>query len=654
LRNETVALEVVIEADTAQGGVTVDLAALAGPGGAVIANDPAATDPTRFVGRPIERFVAHFFEVTRASGASYDPTASLGWSAGSGPPPGVNTGWVADALIPVEVAPAWSAYPLVIDAGENGIVWIDVYVPKGQPAGTYTGTIDVKAGSTALAAIPVEVEVARATLPDRPQRTMLYYDRGELDQRIGGGDAVEVHLWQLLRRHRLTAMHGATEVADAQAHLPALDGTVFTAAAGYDGPGVGVGDDVLSLGTYGGYGAPGPDALAKVEAIAALLGERGLLDGLDVFVYAIDEDCSSSYGADWKSLLESSASPDVAAVKAGWTCSEDPAGQPVDLVMMGASSFDPARAAAARAAGKTVWVYNGARPQTGSFATDDDVTALRVNGWIGAMADVGRWFYWETTFWYDSNNGGWGVYDPFVTAETFHNQYGEWCVGDGVLLYPGKQVDRFTEHTVGLDGVLPSVRLKSWRRGIQDAGYYQLAHAADAAGAEAIAQGLLPKILSAAQGGDPVAWPAAGQPFFDARRALLALIPLEAEPEPGDGGLAPGPDGGAAPTTDGGAAPAPDGGAGPPGGADALSGGCGCRAGGGAGPGLLMLPALMLLRRRRAGYTADGGRSEDEILQLRDRHREGAGGRRLHRVQPDPAGLFQQRQDDRGGAPQHP
>jgi hypothetical protein len=103
-------------------------------------------------------------------------------------------------------------------------------------------------------------------------------------------------------------------------------------------------------------------------------------------------------------------------------------------------------------------------------------------------------------------------------------------MGDGVLVYPGKQVDLFREHSVGLDGVLPSIRLKNLRRGIEDAGYYQLARASDPAAAERIARALFPRILAEAIPGAPQSWPERGQPFRDARRALADLIAYGAEP----------------------------------------------------------------------------------------------------------------------------
>ncbi len=540
LRNETIALQVVVQADaTALDGVTVDLAGLSVAGGATLANAPGATDPTSFVGRPIERFVEHFFDVKRASGGK-DPTSSLGWTGGSGPAPGAWTGAMPDALLPVEAAPSWDPYPMHVAPQTNAIVWIDVTVPRDQPPGTYAGSIAVAAGGQMLATIPVALEVAAATLPERPIGTILFYDPSELSRRIGDATAEE-HLWKLLHRHRLSAMHGAKSAGDVAAQLGALDGSLFTAAHGYEGPGESLGDGVLTLGPYGSLGAPSASGLATVASIADALAAHGLFSGTDVFVYAADESCSSSYGAQWKSLLAGSTDANVHGVQVGWTCSQNPAAQPVDVPIVFADSYDPAQVAAARAAGKHPWIYNGSRPQTDAFLTDTAAVALRANGWIAAAAGIERWFYWETTFWYDDNPGGKGPYDPFVTAETFHNNDGDWCEGDGVLLYPGKQVDVFPEHSVGLSGVMASVRLKNLRRGIEDAGYYALAHAAAPAQAEAIASGLLGATLSQAHGGGPPTWPERGAPWYAAREALLALIPRDpTAPAPPDAGTGAG------------------------------------------------------------------------------------------------------------------
>lgn len=578
LRDETVALQIVVQADAnALTSVTVDLDALDGPNGAHLRN--SSNDPLTFLGRPIERFVEHYFDIQRASGNTADATNSLGWAGGSGPPAGAWTGLIPDALIPIESAPAWSPYPMTIAANQNGVVWIDLTIPRDQPAGLYTGQVVVKAGTAPLATLPVELTIIAATLPARPVKTMLFYDPGELGQRIGSSGPAEQNLWKLLHRHRLTPMHSVSQPSELASHLPALEGSLYTRQNGYDGPGAGLGDDVLSLGTYGSYGAPDRADLTAVEGIADLLASHNLFPTTDVFVYAIDETCSSPYGMQWKTLLGSSSDPNVRNIRVGWTCSTNPSQQPVDVPIVFAGQFDPTTAAAARAAGKAVWIYNGYRPHTGSFLTDAPAVELRANGWVAALFDIGRWFYWETTFWYDGNPGGLGPFDPFVTAETFHNNYGDYCEGDGVLLYPGKQVDLFTTHSVGLDGVIASIRLKNLRRGIQDAGIYQLAHVAQPAQAESIARALLPRVLADARDGDPPSWSQNGQAFFSARKMLIALV----RRDPG-----PPPDGGAG---DGG--PGAD--AGPGAGGGATGGGCGCAVAQARSPAPAGLPLLAVL-----------------------------------------------------------
>ncbi len=522
LRGETVAFQVVVTADEAPvDGVTVDLAKVASPNATLI-NDAGATNPGTFVGRRIERFVEHYFPILRRSGST-SPGESLGWEAGSAPS-GDFTGLWPDALIPVEIAPSWAPYPLHLDAHTNGAIWIDLTVPATQPPGVYRGSVVVASSAGPLATLPVELEVRDALLPDRALPTMLYYEHDELAARIGDGDAAERHLFQLYRRHHVTPMHAALSVDDLDRQMSAIDGSLYAAASGYEGPGEGEPDGIVVLGTYGDLGPPTPATVATVEAMADRLAAKGVFATSDVFLYAVDESCGSSLGPAWKAALAASNDANARRVLVGWTCSSNPSSQPVDLAMIAAEAFDPNTAAAARASGKVVWIYNGQLPQTGTFFTDADATDPRVNGWIGARWDVGRWFYWETTFWYDGNHGGHGPYDPFATAETFHNSYGDFCEGDGVLVYPGRQVDGFTEHSLGMVGVVASIRLKNLRRGVEDAGYLALARAVDATGADAIADALVPSPLNRATHGAPASWDPRGQAFFDARKKLVDLI----------------------------------------------------------------------------------------------------------------------------------
>ena len=155
---------------------------------------------------------------------------------------------------------------------------------------------------------------------------------------------------------------------------------------------------------------------------------------------------------------------------------------------------------------KRFYYYNGARPASGTFCTEDDGIALRVNGWIQHKKKIDRWFYWESTY-YNNYQAGLGQTDVFTRAQTYgykepaldlefaRGEYGwNYTNGDGVLFYPG--TDRhYTAQSYGVDGPLASLRLKHWRRGIQDADYLALADAVDSEATRAIVNRMIPKVL---------------------------------------------------------------------------------------------------------------------------------------------------------------
>jgi hypothetical protein len=508
MRDEVVAFQIVVEGPA--DGVTVD-----------VKLEPA-------IG--VERFVEHWFHVGRSRTDGHDYSES--WAEGSGPRGDRFTGWLPDALIPVEHAPEWAPWPMRVAAGQNGVVWIDLTVPRDLESRKYDGTVEVRAGATTLATLPLELEVLPATMPARPVGTMLFYGRDEIARRIGNLPATERQLLTLFHGHRVTPLVGIDSVEAVREYLPLLDGSLFTKEHGYSGPAAGVADGVIVLGTYGTYGNPNPEKLVRVEKIADELAAHRLFDTTDVILYAEDEDCTSTRGGAWRQALLGSANANARRVRVGWTCSDDPTGQAVDVPIVDASAYDPTLAARARALGKETWIYNGARPATGTMLTDDAPISMRTYGWIAAMAAIPRWFLWETTFWYDGNRGGHGPYDPFATAETFHNADNEASMGGGVLVYPGRQIDRFAEHSVGFDGVVASIRLKNLRRGIQDAGYLELARGARGAEADAIARALFPRILGEPRPGTQPSWSEEGRSFFEARAALAQMIGPGADPGP--------------------------------------------------------------------------------------------------------------------------
>jgi hypothetical protein len=192
--------------------------------------------------------------------------------------------------------------------------------------------------------------------------------------------------------------------------------------------------------------------------------------------------------------------------------------------------------------GKTFWAYNGTRITTGSFMTEDDGVSLRALGWNHFKHKVGRWFYWHSNQYKNTSHVSYEN-NVFRQAWTFgrkdptpHVKYGDtgmnYMNGDGVLFYPGTD-RRFPEDSYGLDGPIASLRLKYWRRGIQDADYLAMASKVNPAAAAAIVAEMVPKSLwevGVANPSDPTyvygdaSWPVDPDAWEAARRRLASII----------------------------------------------------------------------------------------------------------------------------------
>ncbi len=529
LRDEVVAFQVVVSASEGSlNGVEVELNDFVSP----LAGSPSIES---------ERFVEHYVTVDERSHSRHQGE-SLAWFVGARPDGPEYLGPTPDALIPIQNAPPWAPYPLRVESEHNGAVWVDLRVPGDAGRGVHHSTLRIYNRHSPftpherelLATVPIEVVVGGARLPYRAVSFFAYYGTQELKSRFGTTDftqpnAIEQQLWQLLHAHHVDAMAYLVSHQDASRIRSALDGSWFRPSAGYHGPGIGVPPAVVSVGTYSAFKGPTPK---KLERLRKLL--RAIPDGIeDVFLYASSEDCENPNGPAWEKLLEDR--PEFSRVVVGQACHEDPSGQNVGLVLVPASQFDVATAHAAREANKAVWIYNGRLPRTAPMMLDSPLRGWIANAWISASYDVGRWFLWESTFWNDDNRGGQGVTDPFVSAETFHNADGDSCLYDGLLLYPGQQRGVVPEsrhrsdqgqvirgRDVGFPGVLPSMRLKALRRGIQDAALFLLARQVNASAADRVVHKQIPRALSETNRNAPAPWLA--EHFGPARAKLRAII----------------------------------------------------------------------------------------------------------------------------------
>lgn len=604
-RNEVVAFQVILEGGAA---VTRDVRVLLNSLGPIENSGLTDSMDSYFIGRRIEIFLEHYLEVTTRS-------HDLAWQPGSAAEPAGMDGWIPDALVPLGPEDT-----LEVPAGRNQGIWIDVYIPPGTAPGTHDGTLVVEAGGGAVVEIPVALEVLDASLPDVPTtKTMLYFSGGDGDRdcmyaRYSDDpwgapseqvDAMRLRHYKLGRRHRITMFIGAGDAPD-DGLQQRIAGEAFSTAAGYAGPGQGLGQDMCSIHTYGG-------SLTSAQAATWVDWFDLHGPGTDYFLYIIDEPGPGDF--EFINQVAAEAEPVPSFVTHA-----PAAGLEIDIYCAGAQGYAIAEAAQAEAQGKQVWIYNGVRPHTGSFVTDDVAVSPRVNPLIQHKYDIPRWFYWESTY-YNDFQGGRGNINVFEDPINFSNSWGDEMNGDGLLVYPGRDFV-FPAEDRGIDGPLPSVRLKNWRRGIQDVEYLVLARqAGEGALADEVLDTLVPRALDEGglSGGEAVPWEEDGEVWLAQRRRLADLFRVSVEPDggtdgdggtPADDGGIPTDEGGMPPddggiTADDGAAPSDEGTQADDGKTPASDGtgrieGSGCGCGNGAAPGLgLMVLVLMLLRQGR-------------------------------------------------------
>jgi hypothetical protein len=377
-RNEIVAFQVILEGGAAATGNVRVLLESIGP----IGNSGLTGEmDSYFIGRRIEIFLQHYLNVTTRS-------HDLSWRPGSDAEPAGMDGWIPDALIPMDSADTFS-----VPASRNQGVWIDVFIPADTPPGYYPGTLVVEVDGSPAVQIPVELEVLDAVLPNVPTtKTMLFFSGGDGDRDcmyarysddpwgdpFGQAETMRLRHYKLGRRHRITMFIGAGDAPDAQIQ-ERITGTAFSTASGYAGPGEGQGQDMCSIHTYGGTLTG-----AQASAWADWFSQHG--PGVEYFLYIIDEPGPGDFDYINQVALEAQPVP-------SFVTHEPAAGLDVDIYCASSGAYSIAEARQAEAQGKRVWIYNGVRPHTGSFATDDVAVSPRVNPLIQYKYEIPRWFY---------------------------------------------------------------------------------------------------------------------------------------------------------------------------------------------------------------------------------------------------------------------
>jgi hypothetical protein len=583
-RNEVVAFNLVLEAPTSEANdVTVSLASLSGPEGTEITTHSANGDEVfDYVGRNIELFLVRYLEMNGVStdlffaGYDYDerhipercrrPHDANGEGSGDWTDRPCHNKLYPEIAVPLELAS-----PFTIAAGTNQSIWGDITIPKTAAAGTYHGTIEIREGGTLSWQIPIALTVRDFTLPDLPTaKTMVIFSYENIGDRYLGeayptpGTPAYAELraladehFQLAHRHKLSLIgnvDGYTPIEEMdEAWLAQLSGSLFTEARGYGGLGEGLGNNVYAIGEYGGW--PWQDAdraemWRQSDAWVSWFDTQSFTTPTDYFLYLIDESEDYPQIEQWAQWIESNPGPGRRLMSMATIPLPSAANTPsLDIiaswVQFGVTDVWQAATDDYEAnPDKHLYLYNSGRPGSGSFAIEDDGVALRELAWGQYKKGIERWFYWESTYYQNYQCYG---EDPEAYTNVFEQAQTYGCLetndpvlgetgwnylnGDGVLFYPGTD-RRFPLDSYGVKGPFASLRLKYWRRGIQDVDYLSLAAQVDVARTTGVIERMIPKVLWEVGVTDPddptwvlsdISWPI-DPDVWEAARAELADI----------------------------------------------------------------------------------------------------------------------------------
>jgi hypothetical protein len=317
-----------------------------------------------------------------------------------------------------------------------------------------------------------------------------------------------------------------------RAALGRFTGEHFTPAAGYEGPGQGVGNRIVPASFYGPGEGWGDRATAWARSDAWITFLEGALPGAVTFLYMVDEPGPDEFpgirtiasnlqsnpgpGRRLPTFVTRQVTPELQGAVGIWCAT----GQ----------KYDQEAAVAERRAGREHWLYNGGRPGGPAAVIDTPVSDPRVVGWAAFKAGIPVYFHWHAVHWRHNSQKKVGDRRQNVWANpvTFDirkaDGKGEFANGEGVLLYPG--TDRLhPDQDRGIAGPISTLRLANLRRGLQDHLYLTLARErGHGALVDELVAAIVPRVFAEAGAGSPVSFPRETEPFELARRRLAVAL----------------------------------------------------------------------------------------------------------------------------------
>jgi len=440
-------------------------------------------------------------------------------------------------------------------AGTNQSIWIDTYIPKTSQIGTYSQTLLLTIDGTAVE-LPIMIKVYPATLPDKPTINAVGEIYRSYSQEGAGAD-ITSQAWQqmsqcyqkLAHQHRMVFIERLPELLtdeqlDSYANTigPAMTGDLFDPSSGYVGPGA---NTPVSI-----WKTPWPQTInadtttgisqleiTRFERLASQWDELVITSqwpDKDYFAYVFDEvDGPSNIGDgtesrdDYIARIHTQMADVQAAIDAGtdtvsidllWTSHSNPTvwlDKPLQdltgiirLWAPNASAADTTFLQERIQLGEKAWFYHSGHPAVGAHSINSSGIEMRTWGVIGARYGFQGQFMWAVNLGNDEL--------PFIDPQYDPD---EDRAGNGVMVYPGNQLDK-----IGYEkspGPLPSMRLKAWRRGLQDAEIYYLAREQSPQAAKDQIDRQIPSALSEGRGA--ASWSSNSGHWIDFHKALLEI-----------------------------------------------------------------------------------------------------------------------------------
>jgi len=391
-------------------------------------------------------------------------------------------GWYPDALLPLaEHKPGarFTAAPFEVAVNANQVLWVDVLVPRDAAPGVYSGSITISAERQKAARVPVELTVRDFALPETPS---LRSNFGGLRPAYygltpGAPELIPYHrqLAEAMFAHRLCAPvpeHLYPRVnADGSIDPSGTHAALKEWVERFHVTGIPIrllGRDPL--------GADRERNTRYLREIYRYLRDNGW-DKL-AYIYVLDEpNTTEAYETvRLRARFIHETQPGIQVMCTEQPTPQDPAWGTlvgsVDLWVPIFFLFNEKDVMARVAAGEELWSYTALVQQFEKGATpywqlDFPLLNYRVPTWIGWRYGMTGLLYWSAMVWDKA-------IDMWTDPLTFRKRYNL----EGLLFYPGTDA--------GMDGFLPSMRVKQVRGSVQDYEYFRLAAAKDKAAADKV------------------------------------------------------------------------------------------------------------------------------------------------------------------------